>query len=824
MSSAAPSPSPARARAAFAVTAAVGALLTFVACTLWLRDPDMFHHLALGRHVWRNGLDPREPFLYPLAGARMGVLPYWLGSLAIYGWHALFGDGGLAFLPALVGAALFVVLLVDSRPRDDRGGLWWLTAAAVPLVLAVEAFRLRATARPEIFGMLFLAATALAVRRYEERRRGLLLAFPLLALVWTNVHPSVAAGLLVLALFAVTVFFRPGTWRERLLPGAILLSGIAASAVNPSAANPVAEAVRLGETLLGIGAVGSAGAAAAAGEGYAPVRMMVAELVPPTLASLATPAGVLLLVTVASFVAAWRRPRVRELLAVVAFALLASRAIRFGVFLAVVCAPIAARNLGEALSRVSDRTVSLGRLRLGPRALAGAALAALAVVHPATFRVPPAISFGTGLWPDAYPVRGADYLASIGFDGHVYDTFHFGGYLEWRAISPYQDGRGTAAAGTLEASLLGPDDPKSFAALDARWSFDALLLQYADVSGPRGETLRAAKGDGDWIVDRARWALVAFDDGGLLYLRRDGKYAALAARDEYRLAKPGNASVELRRSALGPVMAEYDRAIREAPSCARCRYLLATCALAAGRPGDALRAAEPALETAGRRMPELVLVAARAAEADGQADRARALYRRVLADGGDDAEARRGISRTTLALGDAAGAERALRPNLAGPSKEPEDLLLAAGIASARGRPEEAAALARAAQGGDGAMAEAREQFDRALAAERRGDLAGAVASYEACLAAFERNAAAHSNLGYVLEKLGRLGDAVREQRRAVELEPTLAAAHYGIGTALAQQGDREGASAELRRYLALEPHGYWALKATQRLAELERR
>jgi tetratricopeptide (TPR) repeat protein len=121
-------------------------------------------------------------------------------------------------------------------------------------------------------------------------------------------------------------------------------------------------------------------------------------------------------------------------------------------------------------------------------------------------------------------------------------------------------------------------------------------------------------------------------------------------------------------------------------------------------------------------------------------------------------------------------------------------------------------------------MAEAREQFDRAVAAERRGDLAGAIASYEASLAAFERNAAAHSNLGYVLEKLGRLDDAIREQRRAVELEPTLAAAHYGIGTALALQGDREGAATALRRYLALEPHGYWALKATQRLAELERR
>jgi tetratricopeptide (TPR) repeat protein len=822
-----PSPSPsARTRWTLAAVAAAGALATFAACVVRVRDPDLFHHLALGRHLVRNGLGGAEPFLFPLLGAPVGVPTYWLGSVALYGWHVLLGDAGLALLPALVGALLFLVLLADSAPRraldESPPGLAWLATAALPLALALETYRFRATARPEILGMLFLALTALAVRRTEEGRPRLFLAFPLLALLWTNVHPSVVAGLLVAGLHALSALARRGTWRERLLPAGVVLAAALAAGLNPSPANPVAEALRFGRTLLA-GSGGSVGAAGPAPE-YAAVRLLIGELVPPGRADLASPAVLLLLLTAASFVAAWRRPRLRELVAVAAFAFLFSRAIRFGAFLAVSCAPIAARNLADAVSRLPERAAWLGRLRAGPRALAAGVLALVAAVHPVAYASPPQLSFGTGRWPGAYPVRGADYLASIGFDGRVFDTFHFGGYLEWRGFHPYQDGRGAVPSGTLEASLLGPERPDTFAALDGRFRFDALLLQYpANPLDARPESLRALEAGRDRLADRAVWALVAFDDGGLLYLRRDGRYGALAARDEYRLARPANASLELTRATLPLALAEYERAIRESPSCARCRHLYATCALAGGRPADALRVVEPVLPTDAGRMPELLLDAARAHEGLGDPARARERYARFLELGGDDPEARRGLARTALALGDPGGAERALRPLLAGPARAAGDLELAAQAAQARGRPEEAAALLRSVPA-DGGMAVAREQFDRALAAEAAGDLAGAAAAYQASLVAFERNPAAYSNLGYVLQKLGRLDDAIRSQRRAAELDPRLAAAQYGLGSALADRGDRAEAAAALRRYLALEPQGYWALQATRRVEELERR
>ena len=802
-------------RRATLLVALAGAAAAFWCCVLWVRDPDTFHHLAYGRAIARGGFPVADPFLWPLAGQPMGILPYWLGSLAIYGWHAVFGDGGLAYLPAAAAAATFAVLLADSAPRAGRHTGWTLAAAAPPLVLALESFRFRATARPELFAMIFVAVTAWAARRFEDGRPRLLLAFPLLAALWTNVHPSVAAGLAFVGALAASAALggAPGRPRAALGAAGVLAAGLLASLATPSADDPV---------LLGLRFVWSTFAAPAAsvgaGESSAAVPMLVAELARPRLGFLATPPGLLLCLTALSFLLRWRAPRARELATVALFAALASRGVRFAAILAVVCAPIAARNLGEALARLPGR---LGRLPL--RAAAAAAAALAAAVHPALATSPPMVSYGTGLWPPAYPVRAADYLEANRFDGRLYNAFQLGGYLAWRGVPAYQDGRGAVPAGALAASIVGPADPEAFAVLDAAFRFDALLLEFPELPPATAGALQALKGDDDWLAERSRWALVAFDDGGLLYLRRDGRYADLVARDELRLAKPANAGVRLQRSSLPALLAEYARAMRESPSCARCRFLFASFALAGGFAADAERALAPALAADGRRLPELLLLAGRVAEVQRRPELARERYARFLEAGGDDPEARRGLARLALEAGDAAGADRTLRQSLRGEPRDPADLQLAARIALSRGRPDEAAAWRAAGERAERA-AVAQGWFERALAAERTGDLPGAIEACRTSLALHESNAPVHSNLGWVLQKAGRPDEAIREHRRAIELDPALASAHYGLGTALAERGDAAGAAAAFRRYLALEPQGRWAIKASELATRLEGR
>jgi hypothetical protein len=574
-----------------ALAAALVAIAAFAGSVLKVFDPDLFHHLAMGRHLARAGLAPGEPFLFPFLGARTGPPPYWLGSLAIYGWHALTGDAGLSFLPALVGGMLALVLFLDAAPREGSHTRLSVAAAALPLVLAMEGFRYRAAGRPELFATLFLAVTLWAIRRFEDGRRRALYAFPALALAWANVHPSVSAGIAAVGVLVVAAWARWGLSARRAGPAdpapraaalaasAVEAAGLLAACATPSPDNPVALGFRFLSSASGLGGI-APGAAQSAGR---EILRGIPEMQPIRPHFWVEPFGILLVLTALTFVLRWRAVRWREVGTVALFAALAFGAARFAVLLAVVCAPIAARNLAAALRAVPE---AVGRVPARALAAWAAVAAALTALPLATLE--PALCAGIGFRPGAYPVRAADYLARADFRGRLFNTFHFGGYLSWLGVGPpYQDGRGLLHPGEERAALQGPLDRHAFEALDAKYRFDALLLAYPSESPEATARFQRAFGDEDWTADRTRWSLVAFDDAAMLYLRRDGAYAALAARDEYRFAKPANAVLAPAPDALPGLLSDYRRAVRESPGCLLCRYYHSLAALTLGLGSEA---------------------------------------------------------------------------------------------------------------------------------------------------------------------------------------------------------------------------------------------
>lgn len=606
-------PLPRRARAAALSLLAAAA---FAGTLVRPDDPDMFHHLALGREIVRTGLFTDERLVFPSMGGPTGVPPYWLGSVVIYLWHALLGAAGLSLFAAVVGALLCLLLVADSAPRGARHSALTLAAAALPSALALEVFRYRAVPRPEVLAVVLLAWTMWAIRRFEDGRRPALLLFPAVAILWTNLHPSTAVGLAPIAILALTSAAeavlarvrpaeRPPPWRGVLGAAAVLVAGVLATAVRPGFTSTLGFAVR-----FALATAGFRDLAAAEDPALRNVALTVLEMQGGGAALWTGPVGALVFLSAIAFVANWRALRAREVLTVAAFAALPFAAVRFAVFFAVVAAPIAARNLGAALSRLPAV-----RRRVPVQALASAAAVAFAIASLPYGALAPHVRLGLGPAWEAFPVRAADYLEAAAFEGRLFNTFHMGGYLEWRRVGPpYQDGRGTAPPEDAPGSTTGPLDRAAFAPLDARYRFDALVLAYPSVP----PELARALGPTAFGPDPARWSLVAFDDGGLLYLRRDGRYAGLAARDEYRAASPADpfllASATPRT--LPPMLAELRRAAGEAPRCVLCRYLEAELALASGRAEEAAGAAAAALPLAyGPARAALESVAARAAAA-----------------------------------------------------------------------------------------------------------------------------------------------------------------------------------------------------------------
>jgi predicted Zn-dependent protease len=101
--------------------------------------------------------------------------------------------------------------------------------------------------------------------------------------------------------------------------------------------------------------------------------------------------------------------------------------------------------------------------------------------------------------------------------------------------------------------------------------------------------------------------------------------------------------------------------------------------------------------------------------------------------------------------------------------------------------------------------------------AGRRDD---ALADQQALVAAHpERSAADWFNLAYLLEEVGRFGDAEPAFRRALALDPKLDRAWYGLGLVLIRLGRPDDAVAALKENTKLQPmspYGWYQLARVQ--------
>jgi tetratricopeptide (TPR) repeat protein len=81
-----------------------------------------------------------------------------------------------------------------------------------------------------------------------------------------------------------------------------------------------------------------------------------------------------------------------------------------------------------------------------------------------------------------------------------------------------------------------------------------------------------------------------------------------------------------------------------------------------------------------------------------------------------------------------------------------------------------------------------------------------AIENYQAALHDQPDFAGASTNLGFVLCRMGRLQEGIRQIDAAIQMQPNYAPAHFARGTALLQSGRKDEAAAEYRRVLELRP------------------
>ncbi len=150
-----------------------------------LGDTDLWYHLNGGRYFFEQHKPADSGFFSFIANDRTWTNYYWFFQVTVYSVFALFDYHGLvvfrSFVYLLTLAAVFRFLLRDIE-RDDV----YLYFAVLAIIFFLALMPRHITSiRPHMFSYLFIV---LSLNLLESKNKYGLIALPLLAIFWCNLH------------------------------------------------------------------------------------------------------------------------------------------------------------------------------------------------------------------------------------------------------------------------------------------------------------------------------------------------------------------------------------------------------------------------------------------------------------------------------------------------------------------------------------------------------------------------------------------------------------------------------------------------------------
>jgi hypothetical protein len=421
----------------FAVALTAAALFTFRPTY----DPDLFYHLAHGRHDVQVGL-VRANIFNPAYASYPQTYTTWAFDVVQYiSERSLALLGVQVFQGGLLSAA-FMMLYASARTRGSRA------AAFAVLLLALFVVEPRAMPRPYLVSFAgFAFCTWYLIRDSAIRNPWpLVVAFA----IWSNFHSESVFGLLLIFLM---LKLHGASW-----PFMVKAVGLCALA---TLATPYGWG--LWRYLFENAAV--------------PSVLRIAELEPPALTSY--PAFfAFLVVLIAACVSMPRRLKWEEAATVVIFGALGLRYIRFTPMIVFAAAPILADRIQAWIERGWDRRAVL--------ATVAALMVATAPASPARMLA----AWRTGdaaLAPKEYFSEDAvAFIRANDMKAPMFNSLNLGGYLDWKlAGQTFIDSRLQAVPrGFLVALTDAASDPTKWSALvkDVDWAVVS-LARPNDISG-----------------------------------------------------------------------------------------------------------------------------------------------------------------------------------------------------------------------------------------------------------------------------------------------------------------------------------------------------
>lgn len=382
-------------------------------------DPDLWWHMATGRYILTHRLIPAtDVFSFSAVGHRW-VTHEWLTDVLLYAGYQAVGHAGLSLLfAALIGAAFGLVYLrCRARP------------AVSALAVAAAALASMATwgARPQMISLFFTSLYLYILEREPAGGGRTVWLLAPLTMLWANLHSGYLTGI---AIIGVTAVGSELQWlRERrqgplLGPRARMLALVAVAA-------------------LACGLVTPNGLSGAAFPfGTLSNRLIQDKIVEWFSVDFhrpwAWPILAFWLLLLGSLALSRRRVTATQFALLLGAAGASLYSVRHVVFLSLIGGPIVAEHAGNVIQAGGGRPTSRRAARLLGAGL-GVALMVLAIG--VGTRAVALVRERSEVVESLYPVAAVDYLEQQGLEGRIYNTYHWGGYLIWRGLPVFIDGR-----------------------------------------------------------------------------------------------------------------------------------------------------------------------------------------------------------------------------------------------------------------------------------------------------------------------------------------------------------------------------------------------
>lgn len=416
-------------------------------------DPDLWWHLRTGEVILQNGIPQTDIFSFTVP-THEWIVQQWLTDLLMWLVYSIVGLAGLS----VVFAALVMVtfLLVYKR----CAGRPYLAAFTVLLGLLTAALPLGV--RPQMVNIFFLALFIFILEGYREGkiRRKRLYLLPLLTLLWANMHSGFIVGVVVLAVYTVgeaagrlmrRMFDHPTVetfqWRDIGLLALLTGGSFVAAFVNPSTYKLV---------FFSLGTLGSSA-----------IQSNILEWRSPDFHQIYFWFfGVTMALGVLAWVFSPRRPTPTEMLLFLGTAAGGLVSARHIPLFAVVAPLILSRHLllildGTALyslfaeeetvarfgkSRIDlpNRFTKENKVQEPPKGAIQAINWLVLVLVVGVTLLWTAVRLGNNplAVEKTFPVAAANFLIESGLaETNIYNHYEWGGYLIWRRIPVFIDGR-----------------------------------------------------------------------------------------------------------------------------------------------------------------------------------------------------------------------------------------------------------------------------------------------------------------------------------------------------------------------------------------------